>query len=121
MLFIAIQSANRVHQHSEEKKTQKRPNNFDCDCRSAVKSPPVVKSSPPIVKRSRPFAFDAVWSKAAYPVVQNYMQGAPRCQTLPKDFGITEMYRIARHPYCQTSVLPDIRIFHRTRMEITGL
>ena len=32
MLFIAIQSANRVHQHWEEKKTQKRPNNFDCDC-----------------------------------------------------------------------------------------
>ena len=27
------------------------------------------------------------------------MQGAPRCQTLPKDFGITEMYRIARHLY----------------------
>ena len=73
--------------------------NIACEARSAVKSPPVVKSSPPIVKRSRPFPFDAVWSEAAYPVVQNYMQGAPRCQTLPKDFGITEMYRIARHLY----------------------
>ncbi|CAH3154550.1 unnamed protein product [Porites lobata] len=58
-----------------------------------------MKSSPPIVKRSRPFPFDTVWSEAAYPVVQNYMQGAPRCQTPPKDFGITEMYRIARHLY----------------------
>ena len=32
MFFIAIQWANRVHQHWEEEKTQKRPNNFDCDC-----------------------------------------------------------------------------------------
>ena len=27
------------------------------------------------------------------------MQGAPPCQTQPKDFGITEMYRISRHLY----------------------
>ena len=32
MLFIAIQSASRVHQHWEEEKKQKCPNNFDCDC-----------------------------------------------------------------------------------------
>ena len=83
----------------ETVKTTSYKENIACEARSAVKSPPVVKSSPPIVKRSRPFPFDTVWSEAAYPVVQNYMQGAPRCQTLPKDFGITEMYRIARHLY----------------------
>ena len=27
------------------------------------------------------------------------MQGSLRCQTLPKDFGITEMYRVVRHLY----------------------
>ena len=32
MLFIAIQSANRVHQHWREENTQQRPNNFDWDC-----------------------------------------------------------------------------------------
>ena len=83
----------------ETVKTTSYKENIACEARSAVKSPPVVKSSPPIVKRSRPFPFDAVWSEAAYPVVQNYMQGAPRCQTLPKDFGTTEMYRIARQLY----------------------
>ena len=83
----------------ETVKTTSYKENIACEARSAVKSPPVVKSSLPIVKRTRPFPFDTVWSEAAYPVVQNYMQGAPRCQTLPKDFGITEMYRIARHLY----------------------
>ena len=83
----------------ETVKTTSYKANIACEARSAVKSPPVVKSSPPIVKRSRSFPFDTVWSEAAYPVVQNYMQGAPRCQTQPKDFRITEMYRIARHLY----------------------
>ena len=69
----------------ETVKTTSYKENIACEARSAVKSPPAV--------------FDSAWSKAAYPVVQNYMQGAPRCQTLPKDFGITEMYRIARHLY----------------------
>ena len=32
MLFIVIQSANRVHQHWQEEKKKKCPNNFDCDC-----------------------------------------------------------------------------------------
>ena len=80
-------------------KTTSYKENIACEARSTVKSPPVVKSSQSIAKRSRPFPFDSVWSEAAYPVVQNYIQGAPRCQTLPKDFGITEMYRIARHLY----------------------
>ena len=73
----------------ETVKTTSYKENIACEARSAVKSPPVVKSSPPIVKRSRPFPFDAVWSEAAYPVVQNYMQGAPRCQTLTE--------RVRRH------------------------
>ena len=38
-----------------------------------------------------------VWSSLSG--VQNYMQGAPRCQTLPKDFGIMQMYRVAKHLY----------------------
>ena len=83
----------------ETVKTTSYKENIACEVRSAVKWPPAVKSSPPIVKKSRPFPFDSVWSEEAHPVVQNYMQGAPRCQTLPKDFGITEMYRIARHLY----------------------
>jgi len=33
MLFIAFNSPNLVHQHWEEKKTTKSPNNFDLDSR----------------------------------------------------------------------------------------
>ena len=51
--------------------------NIACEARSAVKSPPVVKSSPLIAKTSWPFPFYSVWSEVAYPIVQNYMQGAP--------------------------------------------
>ena len=51
--------------------------NIACEARSAVKSPPVVKSSPLIAETSWPFPFYSVWSEAAYPIVQNYMQGAP--------------------------------------------
>ena len=76
--------------------TTRKKENIACEARSSVKFPPVVKSSQQIAKKSRPFPFDAVWSEAAYPVVQNYMQGAPRCQTLPKDFWIKELvYRVA--------------------------
>ena len=89
--------------------------NIACEARSAVKSPPVVKSSPLIAKTSWPFPFYSVWSEVAYPIVQNYMQGAPWCQTLPKNFGNTEIYRIARHLY--DPYLP--LYFHR--IEITGL
>ena len=90
----------------ETVKTTSYKENIACEVRSVVKSPPVVKSSPQIVKTSRPFPSNSVWSEAAYPVVQNYMQGAPRCQTR------------------KCTALPDIfmiRIFHRTRMDITGL
>ena len=89
--------------------------NIACEARSAVKSPPVVKSSLLLAKTSWPFRFYSVWSEAAYPIVQNYMHGAPRCQTLPKDFRNTEIYCIARHLY--DPYLP--LYFHR--IEITGL
>ena len=32
-----------------------------------------------------------------HPSLEKKSGGAPRCQTPPKDFAITEMYRIARH------------------------
>ena len=80
----------------ETVKTSSYEENSTCETRSAVKSPPVVKSSPQIAK-TRPIPFDLAWSEGAYPVVQNYMQGAPQCQTLSEDFGVTQKYRIARH------------------------
>ena len=83
----------------ETVETTSNKENIACGARSSVKLPPVVKSTPQIAKKSRQFHFDAVLSEAAYPVVQNYMQRAPSCQTLPKDSRITEMYHIARHFY----------------------
>jgi len=85
---------NRSGKWDETVKTISYKENITCEARSAV-----VKSSPQIAKTSRPIPFDSVWSEAAYPVVQSYMKGAPQCQTLPKDFGVTEMYRIAKHLY----------------------
>ena len=107
---------NNAAKSDETVKTTSNEENIACEARSAVKSSPVVKSSPQIVKMSRPFFFSfyLIWSEEAYPVVQNYIQGAPRCQTQPKDFGITEIYRVARHLY-------DPYLPSQSRMEITGL
>ena len=49
----------------ETVKTTSYKENIACEARSAVKAPPVVKSSPQIAKRPRPFPFDSVWSEAA--------------------------------------------------------
>ena len=93
----------------ETVKTTSYKENTACEARSAVKAPPVVKSSPQIAKRPRPFPFDSVWSEAAYPAL----------------YKIIRKERPDAKPYQKKcTALPDIfmiRIFHCTRMEITGL
>ena len=97
----------------ETVKTISYKENISCEARSTVKSPLVVKSSPPIAKRSRPFPFDSVWSEAAYPDVQIICKERPDAKPYQKTLGSRKC-----------TALPDIfmiRIFHRTRMEITRL
>ena len=43
--------------------------------------------------------FDLVWSAASWPAVQNYMQQAPHCKTIPERFGLAEMYTSTRNPF----------------------
>ena len=82
----------------ETVKTTSYKENITCEGSSAVKWPPVVKSSPPIAKSGGHFFLIQFCLQQPIPLYKIICKERPML-TLPKAFGITELYRIAGHLY----------------------